>query len=198
MAALCRAHYGAILTAAGRWPEAEDALLAAARGFSEGTPGLTAVATTRLALLRVRQGRLDDAEALLAGLDENPEAAVPLAAVHLARGRTALAHDRLERALAQPSLGAGTAGPLLALLVDVELQSGDKDAAAAAAGRLGSLARDAPTDYLRANAALAQGKLGLATSTGDPRRLLRRRARPVHPGRTAGRGGPTRILRRGR
>jgi DNA-binding CsgD family transcriptional regulator len=172
MAALCRAHYGAILTAAGRWPEAEDALVASARGFNQDAPGLTAVATTRLALLRVRQGRLDDAEALLDGLDENPEAAVPLTALHLARGRTALARDRLERALAQPSLGAGAAGPLLALLVDVELQSGDNDAAAGAVGRLESLARDAPTDYLRANAALARGKLGLAASTGDPRACL--------------------------
>jgi DNA-binding CsgD family transcriptional regulator len=191
MAALCRAHYGAILTAAGRWPEAEDALLASTRGFSESTPGLTAVATTRLALLRVRQGRLDDAEALLAGLDENPEAAVPLSAVHLARGRTALARDRLERALAQPSLGAGATAPLLALLVDVELQSGDKDAAAAAAGRLESLAQDAPTDYLGANAALASGKLGVATSTGDPRAcfvdalaLFTRAELPVEAART--------------
>jgi hypothetical protein len=153
----------------GRWAEAEDALLASARGFSQGTPGLTAVATTRLALLRVRQGMLDDAEALLDGLDENPDAAVPLAAMHLARGRNALARDRLERTLAEPSLRAGAAGPLLALLVDVELQSGDTDAAAAAASRLESLARATPTDYMRANAALARGKLGLATATGDPR-----------------------------
>lgn len=169
MAALCRAHYGAVLTAAGRWAEAEDALLASARGFTQGTPGLSAIATTRLALLRVRQGRLDDAEALLAGLDETPDAAVPLAALHLARGRNALARDRLERTLAEPSLAAGAAGPLLALLVDVEMQSGDVDAAAAAVGRIESLARDTPTDYLRANAALARGKVGLARSTGDPR-----------------------------
>jgi DNA-binding CsgD family transcriptional regulator len=191
MAALCRAHYGAILTAAGRWAEAEDALLASARGFSEGTPGLTAIATTRLALLRVRQGRLEDAETLLVGFDENPDAAVPLAALHLARGRNALARDRLERMLAEPSLSAGAAGPLLALLVDVELQSGDVDAADGAASRLESLARDTPTDYLRANAALARGKLGLATSTGDPRAcfvdalaLFTRAELPVEAART--------------
>jgi DNA-binding SARP family transcriptional activator/DNA-binding CsgD family transcriptional regulator/Tfp pilus assembly protein PilF len=167
MAALCRAHYGGILTAAGRWDEAEDELLASARGLADGARSLTANATTRLALLRVRQGRLDEAESLLSGLDENPDSAVPLAALHLARGRHALARDRLERALAQTSLGAG-AGPLLALLVDVELQARDTNAATAAAERLESLARETPTLYLRASAALAVGKLCLATSSGDP------------------------------
>jgi DNA-binding CsgD family transcriptional regulator len=73
-----------------------------------------------------------------------------------------------------PSLapGASTIGRLLALLVDVELAADDTSAAGAAADRLGSLAREIPTPYLRAIAALARGKLCVATATGDPRRCF--------------------------
>ena len=58
-------------------------------------------ALVRLADLRVRQGRFEEAEQLLDGLDvsTDADAARPLAAIHLARGETALAGDVLERAL---------------------------------------------------------------------------------------------------
>lgn len=171
MAALCRAHYGGILTAAGRWVEAERELLASARGFTEGTPALSGLAKTRLAHLRVRQGRLDEAERLLEGLAEDPEAARPLAALHLSRGKIALARDRIERALARTPVTGG-AGPLLSLLVDVELRAGDTDAATAAVDRLGALAQETPTLFLQASVALARGKLCLATSPGDARACL--------------------------
>ena len=67
VAAFCRAHYGGILTAAGRWNEAETELLQAARHFDRGMPQRRAAAMIRLADLRVRQGRLEEAAQLLAG-----------------------------------------------------------------------------------------------------------------------------------
>ena len=170
MAAICRAHYGGILTAAGRWVEAERELLESARGLRDWAGALSANAITRLADLRVRQGRLDEAEQLLDGLDENPDAARPLAALYLARGEVVRARDRLERALSQPAPGG--AGPLLALLVDVQLADNDIDAATSTAERLEALAADTPTDYLKASAALARGKVCLATSSGDARACL--------------------------
>ena len=84
MAAFCRAHYGGILTAAGRWNEAERELLQAARHFDRGMPQRRAAAMIRLADLRVRQGRLEEAAQLLAGLDRHPDAVATLAAFHLA------------------------------------------------------------------------------------------------------------------
>ena len=80
-------------------------------------------ALIRLADLRLRQGRIEEAERLLDGLDvhNDPEAARPFAAIHFARGETAVAGDILERALEQiDPLTTGTS-PLLALLVEVRL-----------------------------------------------------------------------------
>jgi tetratricopeptide (TPR) repeat protein len=139
---LLPAHYGGILTAAGRWNEAETELLQAARHFDRGMPQRRAAAMIRLADLRVRQGRLEEAAQLLDGLDRHPDAVRALAALHLARGQAALARDLLERATAAPdgevpTVGESSmAGPLLALLVDVHLEQGDLDAAERAARRL--------------------------------------------------------------
>ena len=84
--AFCRAHYGGILTAAGRWEEAEAALQEAAQIFGRGYLAGRASVMVRLADLRVRQGRLEEAAVLLQGLDQRPDAARPLGALHLARG----------------------------------------------------------------------------------------------------------------
>ena len=70
--AFCRAHYGGILTAAGRWEEAETVLKEAARIFEGGYAANRAGVLIRLADLRVRQGRLEEAEVLLEGLDQTP------------------------------------------------------------------------------------------------------------------------------
>ena len=168
---LCRAHYGGLLMAAGRWPEAEAELNEAARGFEGGYFGARAIVLIRLADLRVRQGRLEEATVLLEGLDLIPDSARPLAALHLARSEPALARDVLERRLALPAMPApwpiGTvlplpppvAGPLLALLVEVELASDDLDAARAAVERLEALAAIHPGHSLIATAALARGRL---------------------------------------
>ena len=89
--AFCRAHYGGILTAAGRWQEAEVQLIDAARHFDRGMPERRAAAIIRLADLRVRQGRLEEAGQLRKGLEQHPDAVRTLAAFHLARGDPALA-----------------------------------------------------------------------------------------------------------
>jgi DNA-binding NarL/FixJ family response regulator len=178
VAAFCRAHYGGILTAAGRWAEAEAELLRATGSFDRGLSARRDAAVIRLADLRVRQGRLEDAAELLRGLDRHPDAVRALAALHLARGGTALARDVLERATARPDdevrpVGdAVSVGPLLALLVEVELADGRPEAAARAADRLARLAAAGRSPYLQGAAALARGRVCLATTTGDPRSCL--------------------------
>jgi len=176
--AFCRAHYGGILTAAGRWQEAEAQLIDAARHFDRGMPERRAAAIIRLADLRVLQGRLEEAGQLLKGLEQHPDAVRTLAAFHLARGDAALARDLLERATEGAdekvaAIGASTMlGPLLALLVDVYLEQGCIPEAEQAAQRLNHLARAQHGTYLPAAAALAQGRVCVASGRGDARACL--------------------------
>jgi DNA-binding NarL/FixJ family response regulator len=178
VAAFCRAHYGGILTAAGRWPEAEMQLINAARHFDKGMPQRRAAAIIRLADLRVRQGRLEEAGQLLKGLEQHPDAVRTCAAFHLARGDVALARDLLERATEGSdaivaAVGASTmVGPLLALLVDVYLEEPRLEEAEQAARRLHRIAEAQPGHYLRAAAALAQGRICVASGRGDARSYL--------------------------
>jgi len=175
--AFCRAHYGGILTAAGRWSQAEQELVEAARCFDRGMSARRPAALIRLADLRVRQGRLEEAAQLLHGLEHHPDAVRALAALHLARGDTALARDLLERATAGPddvpTVGESTmVGPLLALLVDVYLEDGEVEAAARAVERLDRVAGAQRSHYLKALAALAKGQVRVASGKGDARASL--------------------------
>jgi DNA-binding NarL/FixJ family response regulator len=176
VAAFCRAHYGGILTAAGRWTEAETQLVEAARHFDHGMSPRRAAAIIRLADLRVRQGRLDEAGQLLKGLEQHPDSVRTCAALHVARGDIGLARDLLERTTGGsddevPTIGETTlVGPLLALLVDVYLEDGILDGAEQAAQRLTRIAEAQQGPYLRAAAALANGRIRLASSQVDDAR----------------------------
>lgn len=158
MTSFCRAHYGAILTAAGRWPEAEVELSKAVQLAAHAHTRLRGNALARLADLRVRQGRLEEAGQLLKGLDRFPGACHPLASLHLARGEAALARAVLDRGLA-PGPDTATDGALLALLVDVCLYAGDRGTAGRAADRLEQLSAEQPEPCLRAHADLARGRI---------------------------------------
>ncbi len=136
-----------------------------------------AVALIRLADLRLREGRLEEAALLLEGLDTHPDAVRTVAALRLARGETALARDLLERCIGPDNdvLAAGETtmvGPLLALLVDTHLEEGDFDGADRAAQRLGSIAEAQRGPYLRAVAALARGRVCVASGQEDARSCL--------------------------
>jgi len=178
VAAFCRAHYGGILTAAGRWNEAEIELKAAISHFDRGMSERRAAALIRIAELRVRQGRLEEAVQLLDGLEQHPDAVRTLAALYLARREVSLARDLLERATERtgdeiPSVGESTmVGPLLALLVDVHLEEGRTDEAARVAERLERIAVVQRVPYLNAASALAQGRVCIASETGDARACL--------------------------
>ncbi len=110
---------------------------------------------------------------MLDGLDLNVEAARPLALIHVAKGNTSRATDVIERALEQIEPLSSAAAPLWALLVDVHIVADRTDDAAAAVEQLASCAARHPSDYLSAAAALARGRVCLATGTGDPQACLR-------------------------
>ena len=173
VSAFCRTHYGGVLTAAGRWPEADATLTEAVRLWGLGHRGLRVGALARLADLRVRQGRFEEAEQLLDGLDGHTDAARPLAAIQLERGETSLAKDTLERALDQVDPQGTAVAPLLALLVDVHLAANLLDDADAAAQKLEACAALHRSHYLAASAALVRARVCLAAGTGDPHACLR-------------------------
>jgi DNA-binding NarL/FixJ family response regulator len=173
VSAFCRTHYGGVLTAAGRWDEADATLTEAVRLWGLGHGMLRAGALIRLADLRERQGRLEEAEQLLTGYEDWPEAARTVGALHFARG----AHDRavevVERALGEMDGTDVGAGPLWLLLVDVHLDRGSLEHAADALEHLDAIAVKHPGAYQRAAAALARGRVCLTSGAGDPRTCLR-------------------------
>lgn len=81
----CQSHYGGILIALGRWAEAEQELLAAIATFERGYRASRVFPLVRLADLRVRQGRLEEAEVLLEGAEWHPTARRSHASIALAR-----------------------------------------------------------------------------------------------------------------
>ncbi|HKE63378.1 MAG TPA: LuxR C-terminal-related transcriptional regulator [Micromonosporaceae bacterium] len=163
VSAFCHTHYGAVLTAAGRWPEADAALTTAVQLWGLGRrSALRRGAIVRLADLRVRQGRIEEAEQLLADQSVDAETAQSFAAIYLARGQTARADDALARGLAELPPDSAAAGGLLALLVDVQLAEGRLADAGATAERLATTAARHRSMYLTASAALARGVVRLA------------------------------------
>ena len=89
----CRTHYGGILMAQGRWQEAEAELLAAIKAFERGYRADAAFPLVRLAELRVRQGRFEEAERLLEDREWDPRARRAVAAIALGRRRLPLAEE---------------------------------------------------------------------------------------------------------
>jgi DNA-binding NarL/FixJ family response regulator len=173
VAAFCHTHYGGLLTVAGRWDEAEAALTEAVRLWALGWRSLRPGALARLAELRVRQGRYEEAEQLLDGLGVNGDTARPLALIHLARGEHALSRDVLTYALTSVDPASTAAVPLLTTLVDVELAAGALDDAELAAQRLMTIAMENPGAYTRAEAAFARGRVCAASGDGDVATCLR-------------------------
>ncbi len=169
--AICRTHYGGVLTAAGRWEEADRELTTAVELYDRSYRALRGSAVVRLADLRVRQGRVDEAVQLLRGAEHDSYALRPRAEVHLIHGEAEVAVARLERFLAVHPRGELTATALL-LLVRAHLAEGDVDAAAGAAAELGQLAGSGSHPVVRAAADHGRGLAAAAAGAGGAAGLL--------------------------
>jgi DNA-binding CsgD family transcriptional regulator len=156
----CRTHYGGILIALGRWEEAERELLAAVRTFETGYWASQLFPLLRLADLRVRQGRLEEADRLLEGIDWHPSARRSLARIALTRGDLALADDLVRLCLEVTPPSDPDRPPLLGLLVEVQLARSDLTAAEGTLDRFAEL--EAEGDRTRAIAMLARGRVRAA------------------------------------
>jgi LuxR family transcriptional regulator, maltose regulon positive regulatory protein len=167
--AVCRAHYGTVLMLRGDWDEAE-AVLNEAADVLPAQSGEGADTRARLAELRRRQGRTDEAMELVAEAEHHPIAVLTAAACALSRGDTQGSVDGGSRYLrliegARTERAAG-----LELLAEAHAAAGSGADAAADAGELSEIAETAGTDPLRGAARAAQGHAHAATGRLDEAR----------------------------
>lgn len=161
----CRTHYGAILVATGDWEEAESQLGVAIRESAEAQVPMHMFSRATLAALRLAQGRLEEAEALIDGFDGQGPAAPVAAGIHLARGGFERAATIATRALdGADQLGGAE---LSELLGEAEIALGHGDAAA----KRGRAVADAGR-ATGCSLAIARGDRLLGRATEDARSLL--------------------------
>jgi len=164
---VCRTHYAGILTAVGRWDEAEEHLLSSIRTFEASYRLMRGSAVVRLADLRVRQGRFDEARHLLEGHESDPVARRAMASIAFGRGELALADDLVGLCLdGREDASDPTCAPTLDLLVQVKLARDDHEGATEAANRLAELAAASQDRGVTAFAELAIGRVA-AVAGGD-------------------------------
>jgi LuxR family maltose regulon positive regulatory protein len=173
MFAVCRVHHADILVWRGEWEQADHELTAAAGLLGRLGADRSADCLVRLAELRRRQGRRDEAVALLAGCETHRLHALHSGLLALDRGAAGDALDEARRFLRRTGAEDRFARvPGLELLVRAALCAGDMASAATAAGELRAIADCAATGPLHAAALLAEGRVAAAGGECDRARVL--------------------------
>ena len=155
----CDSVHATALCELGRWGEAEAMLLRAIDEFESRMHRPSWHPAIALAELRIRQGRLADAEMLLLGKDGHLQALLPAARLHLARGDADLARATAVRGLRAIGGDRLRATELLAVLVDAELTAGNVEAAIAACDDLEARAERLDVPGLQARIAAARARV---------------------------------------
>lgn len=149
----------------GRWDEAEAMLTRSIETFEQRVPIPSWHPAISLAELRIRQGRLAEAEMLLLGKDGHLQALLPAARLHLARGDYGVARATAVRGLRAIAQDRLRAAELLAVLVDIELGAGNLEAARKAYDEL--VPRAAGLDMPGLQARVAGVRARILVATGD-------------------------------
>ncbi len=185
---VCRTHYGGLLVAVGRWAEAEEQLLGAARVFEGGYRGLGGWPLARLGDLRARQGRFEEARRLIEGHESHPIARRVLAAIALGRGELVLADELARLCLDGEERTAPACAPVLELLVQIRISRSDLPAARATLDELAAIARESEDDAAVAFAEMAEGRVRAASSDASATGASPGGAATVHPAAAPARG----------
>jgi DNA-binding NarL/FixJ family response regulator len=172
--AFCRTCCADVFAANGRIDAAESELLAAIRELTEaGHRSRCGHPAARLAEIRLLQGRFGEAEALLSGFEEEPEAVPVAVALRLSLGQPDAAEELLVRRLDDVGHSSLLAAPLYGQLVEVGLSGGRVDDARAAASWLSRIADGSQRERVEALALLARARVAVAASEPDAVDLLR-------------------------
>ena len=158
----CDSVRGTLLCHLGRWSEADEVLTRALAEIEEVMPGSAWHPPIALAELRILQGRLTEAEALLLGRDDHLQALLPTARLHLTRGDFDLARATARRGLRLVADDRVRAVALLGVLAEAELGRGDVDAAAAASADLDARAAGVGLPTLAGQAARVRARVRAA------------------------------------
>lgn len=160
--AFCRGHYASVLTARGRWDEAEDQLAQALEGLRCRVAWSLTV-LERLGELRRRQGRLEAAEETFERAHPYPASILGKARVALDRGELETALDLVERMLRRLSERdrVERIAPL-ELLVRIRCARGEVGNAEEALQELEAIAGIVRTDCFLALVSYARGQVALA------------------------------------
>jgi DNA-binding CsgD family transcriptional regulator/predicted negative regulator of RcsB-dependent stress response len=126
----CRTLYGSVLVATGDWSRAEIELNTALKESRGSQPALHSSAAAMLAELRVAQARIEEAERLVAGFEDQQSAAAAVAAIHLARENPVLAESTIRRALEMVGKNELERALLIELLGEAEIAQGRSEVAA--------------------------------------------------------------------
>jgi ATP/maltotriose-dependent transcriptional regulator MalT len=164
--AFCRTCCADVYAAKGRIDAAEEELLTAIRELTEADQRSRCLhPAVRLAEIRVLQGRFDEAQRLLSGFDDDPDAVAAAVSLRLARGEATAAEELLERRLDEVGRSNLLAAPLLGRLVEARLARRQVDQARDAAALLAKLADVSGRERVAALAELARARV--AAHSGD-------------------------------
>jgi DNA-binding CsgD family transcriptional regulator len=168
---MCRTLYGSVLFATGQWARAEEELAAALRMSRRAERGLYGEALARLADLRLAQGRIEEAEGLVAGFEDHIAVAPVVGAIHLVRGEPVVAASIAARGLAEVGEHCLESARLLELRAEAEMARGHGQAAIATARQLVDLGTKL---HCQAMAARGERSLGRAIAFAGDRVAARR------------------------
>lgn len=166
---ICRSAYGRVLATSGDWASAETELTAAVEDLETARPGMSAGGLVRLAELRRRQGRVEEARELFTRA--GPAGHLGLAELALEAGDAAAAEHTAERVLRRTPEGSMLGRlPALELLVRARAGQGRFDSAGEACSEVDAISRQLGTPYLRGRARLVIGELASAAGDHDAAR----------------------------
>jgi DNA-binding CsgD family transcriptional regulator len=158
----CTTVYAGVLSSRGDWDRAERELLRALQGFDQLGSGSRVFALARLAELRVRQGRLGDAQTLLTGYEDHPLTVAARVSLALARGELDLACSLVARRIESAAEDRSTLAALLPLCADARIAAGELDEASAAVEQMFDLGKQLSRADLTALAHLSAARVEVA------------------------------------
>jgi DNA-binding NarL/FixJ family response regulator len=164
--ASCRTHYGEVLFATGDWARAEEELRAALRLSADSLPAVQAKALARLAELRLAQGRVEEAERLIAGFEDHAASAPVFVRIYLLRDEFALAAATARRWLDAIGENRLESTLLVELLGEAEIGQGQVEEAAGRGRTLAELGSILDCRVMLARGERLQGHVLAAAS--DP------------------------------
>ena len=160
LSSICRTQYAGVLIWRGEWEEAEKELSLATAELDRSRPASTGPALARLGDLRLRQGRIEDAERLFRGSSGQGQSRLGLSALMLERGDADECAGIAGEFLLQLGDGEATARvAALELLVKANAMRGKPSVAQLHLDELERIGAALGTDPVMASVASSRGAL---------------------------------------